>query len=432
MSLQPSPSPQATPFSELGAHVAAKSGIESLMDDLGNALAEGGGEMLMLGGGNPAHIPEMEQAWAARMHEITQTPGALRQLLGVYDPPRGNARFLSALAALLRREYGWPIGPEHLAITNGGQTAFYCLFNLLAGRTPSGEERKILLPVVPEYIGYANQGFGRELFHACRPRIEETGPHRFKYRVDFDQLETDTPLAAICVSRPTNPTGNVLDDGEMARLSALAKARGIPLIVDNAYGHPFPSIIFDEVRPAWDAHHILVLSLSKLGLPGTRTAIVVAPPTIASAVASMTAVMGLANNNLGQALVRPLVESGELLRLSREVVRPYYLRKRDHALAVADAVFPRHTGYALHESGGALFLWLWLRGCPISSREVYERLKARKVVVVPGEPFFFGLGPQEAEWPHRHECLRISYAMEDPVVEQGLAIIGEEMAAIYS
>ena len=115
-------------------------------------------------------------------------------------------------------------------------------------------------------------------------------------------------IAAICVSRPTNPTGNVLTDEEIARLSDLAKSHGIPLIIDNAYGAPFPNIIFTDAKPVWDEHIILTLSLSKIGLPGTRTGIVIANPKIAAAVASMSAIIGLANPNIGQAIAQPLVE----------------------------------------------------------------------------------------------------------------------------
>lgn len=418
-------------FSLLGERFKAGSGIETLMDDLGRALSENAEEMLMLGGGNPAHIPQIEAVWKERMKSLVASPAALRQVLGIYDPPRGNAQFIRALADMLAKECGWPVGPENIAVTSGGQTAFFCLFNLLAGKSGRGRERKILLPIVPEYIGYSNQGLGASTFRAHRPHIVETAPHRFKYKVDFDRLKVDEHVAAICVSRPTNPTGNVLEDAEMARLSHMAKERGIPFIIDNAYGHPFPSIVFTEARPLWDEHHVLVMSLSKLGLPGTRTAVVVGPPSIAKAVASMTAVTGLANGNFGQAIMRPLLENGELLRLSREVIQPYYRRKLDDALKVADAAFPKRSGYSLHESGGALFLWLWLKNSPLNSQQFYERLKVRNVLVVPGHHFFFGLSPRDASWTHSRECVRISFAMEDSVVERGLGIIGEEIAKIY-
>ena len=41
------------------------------------------------------------------------------------------------------------------------------------------------------------------------------------------------------------------------------------------------------VTPAWDENMILTMSLSKIGLPGTRTGIVIARPEIIRAVVRM-------------------------------------------------------------------------------------------------------------------------------------------------
>jgi valine--pyruvate aminotransferase len=90
-------------------------------------------------------------------------------------------------------------------------------------------------------------------------------------------LNPGPDVRALCVSRPTNPSGNLLSDAEMGRLAKLAADRGIPLIIDNAYGWPFPGIVFGEATPPWNDQTIHVMSLSKLGLPGTRTAFVVGP-----------------------------------------------------------------------------------------------------------------------------------------------------------
>ncbi len=43
-------------ISKFGQKIAMASGISQLMDDLGDALAEAR-DILMLGGGNPGHIP---------------------------------------------------------------------------------------------------------------------------------------------------------------------------------------------------------------------------------------------------------------------------------------------------------------------------------------------------------------------------------------
>lgn len=411
-------------FSIPGSRLAARSGILELMDDLGRAMTTDPA-MRMLGGGNPAHIPAMDALWRRRMAEITADGDALERVLGNYDPPRGNPAFLEALAGFLNRTLGWSLTSSNLAVTAGGQCAFFYLFNLLAGEMPDGRKRRILLPLVPEYIGYANQGLSADFFAACRPHVEELPECLFKYGVDFPAVEARMSrgdIGAICVSRPTNPSGNVLTDEEIQRLSALAAAHGVPLIIDNAYGLPFPGAIFTQAVPQWAPHHILTLSLSKLGLPATRTGIVIGPPEIAEAVASMTSVTGLANTNIGQAIVRPLLESGELETISRDVIRPYYQEKAAQALAWLREFTGGSDRVRVHVPEGSFFLWLWFRGLPFTTRELYQRLKERKVLVVPGEYFFFGL---EEEWSHRDECIRVNFSGPPEMVREGLRIIAE-------
>jgi valine--pyruvate aminotransferase len=409
-----------------GERLASGSGIQDLMDDLGRAMAGAHGPIRMLGGGNPAHIPEVQAVWRDRMTAILGNPDEFDRMMTNYDPPIGNAKFIRALAALLRAEFGWSVGPENIAITGGGQTAFFFLFNLLAGEFQGGKRKAILLPLVPEYIGYMNQGLSPDLFRAVEPRLEVLSGHRFKYHVDFDGIIVDDDVAAICVSRPTNPSGNVLTNEEVYRLASIGRNAGVPLIIDNAYGLPFPGILFRSADPIWDDTIILTLSLSKLGLPNTRTGIVVAQPEIIQAIASMTAIVGLANCSIGQAIVLPLVESGEILRLAREVVGPFYKRKSELAQNWIAEYFNDSLDYHVHVSEGALFLWLWFRGMRISAETLYNRLKERGVLVVPGH--YFGVSE---DWRHGHECIRLSFAMDEAVVREGIAILAEEVTRGY-
>lgn len=409
-----------------GERLASGSGIQDLMDDLGRAMAGAHGPIRMLGGGNPAHIPEVQAVWRDRMTAILGNPDEFDRMMTNYDPPIGNAKFIRALAALLRAEFGWSVGPENIAITGGGQTAFFFLFNLLAGEFQGGKRKAILLPLVPEYIGYMNQGLSPGLFRAVEPRLEVLSGHRFKYHVDFDGIIVDDDVAAICVSRPTNPSGNVLTNEEVYRLASIGRNAGVPLIIDNAYGLPFPGILFRSADPIWDDNIILTLSLSKLGLPNTRTGIVVAQPEIIQAIASMTAIVGLANCSIGQAIVLPLVESGEILRLAREVVGPFYKRKSELAQNWIAEYFNDSLDYHVHVSEGALFLWLWFRGMRISAETLYNRLKERGVLVVPGH--YFGVSE---DWRHGHECIRLSFAMDEAVVREGIAILAEEVTRGY-
>jgi valine--pyruvate aminotransferase len=411
------------PLSEFGQRLTAATGINELMEDLGQAFAHAGPETVMMGGGNPAHIPAVEAIWRQRLEEILADPAATAVMLGDYDGPQGKPRFLETFAAYLRRTRGWEVGPENVAITAGSQTGSFLLLNMLAGPSSAARPRRILLPLVPEYIGYADQILRDGAFVACQPTIENRGPHRFKYHVDFDALRMSDDVAAMLLSRPTNPSANVVTDAEVGRLSGLAREHGALLIVDNAYGLPFPGVVFGEARlPAWDEHCVFTFSLSKLGLPGTRTGIVVASAEIIRRLSAMNAVVGLANGTIGQVMTEPLFASGRIDHISAEHNRPYYTQRVRETLATLDEVLGDDVDWAVHEPEGAFFLWLWFRNLPIDDRELYGRLKARGVIAVPGSYFFYGL---ERDWPHRRQCLRLSYGQPQERVRRGLEILAE-------
>ncbi len=413
-------------FSSFGKHFSSEAGIVQLMDDLGNALSVNK-SMLMLGGGNPGQIPAVQARFRQRMREILDDGDQFERLIGEYDPPQGETRFVKALAGLLRRELGWSLGSRNIAVTNGSQSASFMLFNLLAGHDDSGAARKILLPLTPEYIGYADQGVTGDMFHANRPTIEHLDDNQFKYHVDFDQVTVNDAIGAICVSRPTNPTGNVLTDHEIEKLTALARGHDVPLIIDNAYGTPFPQIIFTDATPVWNENIILCMSLSKLGLPGVRTGIVVANEEIIRALAGINAIVNLTTGGFGAALSVEMIESGEIMTISRDVIRPFY---RDKAFRAVDWIHRELAGYEyrIHRPEGAIFLWLWFPDLPITSEVLYQRLKARGVLVIPGHYFFPGL---REDWKHKHECIRVTYSQSSDAVEKGIAIIAEEVKRAY-
>ncbi len=414
-------------LSEFGEKFTCEAGITSLMDDLGNALASGE-DIIMMGGGNPGDIPEVQALFRTRLQAILDSEADFRRLVGVYDPPQGEVEFIRQLVGLLRRRFGWKLSERNIALTNGSQSAFFMLFNMLAGRYSDGSLKKIQLPMAPEYIGYADAGLSHDFFRAARPSFEFLDDHLFKYRVNFRELEIGPDVGAICVSRPTNPTGNVLTDDEVRQLSELARRHQVPFILDGAYGAPFPNLIFTDVQPLWNEQMILCLSLSKLGLPAVRTGIVIAQEEIIRALAGINAIMNLATGSLGAMLASDLVATGEIIRLSNEVVRLFYQGKAQRA---ADALRGQLRGcpFFLHKPEGAMFLWLWLKGLPISSQTLYERLKARGVLVVSGHHFFPGL---DENWEHKQECIRITYSQDEDKVMRGIAIIAEEVRRAYA
>jgi len=412
--------------SKFAKKIAMASGIGQLMDDLGNALTKSQ-DMLMLGGGNPAHIPKVQQYFRESILRLLEDNDKFEGVIGNYDPPQGNKEFIEAICALLNSEFGWAIKPKNVALTNGSQSAFFILFNIFAGAFEGRANKKILLPLAPEYIGYCDVGLSDDLFVAGKPQIKHIDEHIFKYYVDFDQISVTDEIGAICVSRPTNPTGNVLTDSEIKRISALARANSIPLIIDNAYGTPFPNIIFTKVKPIWNEHTIVCMSLSKLGLPAARTGIVIANEEVIAMVSHVNAVMSLAPGSIGAALTTSLVRTGDILRLSRDVIKPFYRKKAAEAVKL---LLEELDGidFHIHKPEGAIFLWLWFRGLPITNAELYGRLKKRGVLVVPGHYFFPGLKEQ---WRHKNECIRVNYSQDEETVTRGIKIIADEVKRAY-
>lgn len=425
-------------FSAFGQKFTRNSGILQLMDDLGKAL-NSSRPVNMLGGGNPARIEAVNRTYRGVLQTLVDSDAAVESI-GNYSTPQGDAGFIDTLAGFFNREYGWGISADNIVLTNGSQNAFFYLFNLFGGRfndNGSETDKTILLPLAPEYIGYADAHVEGSHFTAVPPHIEaaeyEGESGFFKYRVDFDALENLPELkvgkiGAICCSRPTNPTGNVLTDNEMARLDALAQAHGIPLIIDNAYGMPFPNIIYSKATLTWHDNIILCFSLSKIGLPGVRTGIIVANPEVVKAVSALNAVVNLAPTRFGAAIATPLIQDGRLKNLSDNVVQPFYRNQAELAVALLKKEL---GGYPMkiHKPEGAIFLWLWFEGLPVSAQELYERLKAAGTLIIPGELFFIGL--DTSGYRHARECIRMSIAQDEDTLRKGIAAIGKAVREAY-
>ncbi len=402
-------------FSDFGQRFSRFSGITLLMDDLNEGLQQD--DVVMLGGGNPAAIPEVLECIQRSLGDLLESKELVKALAN-YDAPQGKHAFLDSLAEYFNDRYQWGISRNNIALTHGSQSAFFSLFNGFGGRCGS-TQKHILLPITPEYIGYTDLGLEDDLFVSQNPEIELLPDQFFKYHINFSQLEITKDTGLICVSRPTNPSGNVLTDKECLHLDQLAQDNDVPLLIDNAYGTPFPHIIFNQVQPFWNENTIVCLSLSKLGLPGVRTGIVIANQRVIKLISNINAITTLAPGGIGPALVNELLRKNELTRLSNEVIKPFYQKRCELAVewlkqAVDD------VRLHIHLPEGAIFLWLWFEGLSISTSELYEKLKQQGLLVVPGKYFFPG---QNIASEHAESCIRMNYVQSEADLRKGIEIL---------
>ena len=370
-------------LSDFGERFRGYSGITHLMDDLSEGLTQPG--VVMLGGGNPAAIPEVHAVLQKVISKLHST-GKLIETLSNYDGPQGKTSFLETLAEFFRQQYGWGISSSNIALTHGSQSSFFILFNSFAGQTGPIQKR-VLVPLVPEYIGYSDVGIEDGLITSQEARIQQLEDGFFKYQVDFEHLQVDQSTGLICVSRPTNPSGNVLTDAECQQLDQIARRHDVPLLIDSAYGTPFPNIIFSEANPFWNDNCIVCMSLSKLGLPGARTGIVIANEEVIRYFSNMTAITSLAPAGLGAEIVSQLIADKTLLTLCNDLIRPFYQRRSELAVGLLRQRID-DVRLHIHKPEGSMFLWLWFEDLGISTSELYQRLKRKGLLVVPGKYFF--------------------------------------------
>ncbi|MCC5602572.1 valine--pyruvate transaminase [Nostoc favosum] len=414
-------------LTQIGAQMSNLTGVRAIMKDIIETLRAGAGQQFInLSAGNPLILPEVEQLWRDCTAQLLASP-EYGEVVCRYGSSQGYAPLVEAIANDFNKRYGLNLSERNILITPGSQTLYFYAVNSFGGYTPSGELKQIVLPLSPDYTGYGGLSLVPKALTAYKPTLDiDEAAHRFKYRPDFSQLEITENTGCILFSRPCNPTGNVLTEDEVKKIAALAAPYNLPVLIDSAYAPPFPALNFTEMTPVFGDNILHCMSLSKAGLPGERVGIAIGDEKWIEVLECFQANIGLHSSRYGQAIAALAINSGALVEISHTVIRPFYQNKFTVLETSLEQAMPKDLPWFLHRGEGAIFAWLWLQDLPISDWEVYQQLKQVGVIIVPGSSFFPGL---EEEWPHKHQCFRISLTGTDEEIAtamQRLAKVAEE------
>jgi valine--pyruvate aminotransferase len=411
-------------LSTWGTKMARLSGIRSIMEDIAVASADGpGGTWLNLSPGNPARIPEVVQTWQRLERDALDSGFADTSCQ--YGPSRGMDSLVDAIVRYFNAKYGWGIGPRNVVVAPGSQMLCFMATTIFCGPFPSGR-RTLLLPFLPDYTGYLGLSLEDDSIAGVEPLVE-TGPGRsFRYTLDTGLLRRQERAGMLLLSSPANPTGRSADPAELAELAGFARSRDIPLVVDNAYGNPFPRVAGAAAEPLHDPHVINCFTLSKAGLPGERIAFAIGPVPAIDAMVSFLANVALHAPQLVQVAVQFALDSGELDALAEGVIRPYYQHKRALAEKLLHESLPASVNWRLHDCDGGMFCWLWVDEPWFNDLELHRALKRKRVFIVPGRHFF--TAPLASAAGTR--CFRISLSASEQVIAEGIARISEALQEI--
>jgi valine--pyruvate aminotransferase len=74
-------------------------------------------EAILMGGGNPAKIAEMQEVFCSLLSEVSDG-NKFSKIISSYDSPQGNEEFLQEAAKYFQRTFGWNVTRNNVAITN--------------------------------------------------------------------------------------------------------------------------------------------------------------------------------------------------------------------------------------------------------------------------------------------------------------------------
>ncbi|GIX43561.1 MAG: valine--pyruvate transaminase [Leptospiraceae bacterium] len=412
-------------LSDFGEKYNKDSGIFLLMEDLDKALNQNP-DLLMLGGGNPGFIPEMQEYFYKKFKEFLSNKEDFFQAIGIYDSPSGNILFRKELAEFFNQLYNWNINYENIALTHGSQNAFFILFNLFSGKT-SHKLLKILFPILPEYIGYENVPLNTEAILSICGIKRQIDEYFFQYEIDKTNFqksieENNKEIGCIAISTPCNPTGKVFSIDELSFIKKYSEQYNIPVVIDCAYGNPFPGIVYKKQDFLFSENFIFTFSLSKTGLPGLRLGIVIAKPEIISLIGKIQAIQSLSPSRIAPYVFKNTFRTMEFYEQCKKHIKNFYLTKRNMIITqLKEQLTPDLI--QIHQSEGAFFLWLIFPKLKISSFELYEKLKQRGLIVVPGNYYYPGYIIKNSSSYDGEKSIRISFSQPDEVLSKGIKIL---------
>jgi aspartate/methionine/tyrosine aminotransferase len=349
-------------------------------------------------GEDVVHLEVGQPGTSAPKGAIAAAKAALdAEALG-YTEAFGLPMLRARIAEYYRARHGVAVDPERIVVTTGSSGGFVLSF--LAAFDPG--DRVALAN--PSYPAYRNILLALGIEPVMLPAGLDT-----RYQPSIELLErAGGELDGLIVASPSNPSGTMLDAGELAALTAYCRDRGIRLISDEIYH----GITFERdaaTALAYDGQAVVINSFSKyFSMTGWRIGWMVVPDDMLRSVECLAQNLFISPPALSQhAAMAALDCTGEL---DANVAR--YARNRALLLDRLPGVgFDR-----LAPAEGAFYLYADVSHLTNDSETFCrEMLDQIGVATAPGTDFDPSRGRAH---------LRISYAGTTAEIEQAIARLG--------
>jgi len=353
-----------------------------------------------------------------------------------YMPTAGDKQTRAAIADKLSRENRIVgVTPDHVVIGAGGKHSLFCLFHSLFDTTCPGEAPLEAVLPVPAWVSYKPQ---IELAGGRVVEVETTPESGFKMSPAQLKEAITERTRALVINSPSNPTGVMYTPDELRALALVVEdairtvAPGMVVVTDEIY----EKITFGRVPhfslgslPAIAEHVVTINGMSKAyAMTGWRIGYLAGSGGLGLKIAkAVTTLQGQISTNITSftypAIRAALSECGPDV----EEMRKAFQRRGE----LISRLLRKLPGLNFPEPDGAFYVFPDVSAHfgkrSRSGREIHSAndfcealLEDARVAFVPGEDFG-GCGAR---------CVRISFACSDQQIEQGVARLGEFLAAL--
>jgi len=315
-----------------------------------------------------------------------------------YTPSTGAPELQQALSAWYAKEYGVDVAAERILITPGTSGAFSLIYAVLL---EAGESVLLSDPGYPCQRNFIRLAGGEPLNISVGPET--------RYHLSAELIEAnwrETTRAAVVIN-PSNPTGTLIAEGELASIAEACKRRGGHLISDEIY-HGLTYGVKAHSALEFDREAIVVNGFSKRwAMTGWRVGWIVVPEQLIDACRRVMQNIFISAPTLSQHAAIAALSAREEI----EAMRLAYDERRRHLLAE----LPRLGFDIVVEPQGAFYIYANVERLTDDSRALcWRMLEEAGVAITPGEDF----------GRHRAEAhVRFSYATGLADIREGLARI---------
>lgn len=341
---------------------------------------------------------------------------ALRQGKTKYGAAGGGLPLRKAICAKLEKENQLSYTPQQIVVGVGAKEI---LFHLTLATINEGDE--VLIPA-PYWVSYTEH----VLAAGGKPVIIPAPKNHEGPRLTPAMIEAHvTPRTkAIVLTSPHNPAGYTLERGELSELGRYLEDKPWWIIADEIYeymSYDAPHVSLATLCPRLRDRFVLVNGFSKgFAMTGWRVGYMAGPPAVAELVRTL--------QTQSSTCLPPFIEEGALKALS---LGPDIMRENLQVLkGRRDLAVKRITampGVSMIPPRGAFYVFIDIRKVlaksPLYSNDNSLAFSARlleshHVAMVPGEAF------------GAPGFLRLSYAVHEDTLEEGLARLSQALASV--